>query len=232
MKIVIFSLFLAIAPAFVQAKSSDHETLTSSQWISFDEFQKWQLMPDPPRPDSIIQQKDMYVMEWMQRTRTPEQVAEARKLEHLVWTNFRDLITSSITDQEAEAISTLFDSMAGEMAPVIYHFKDLFDRPRPYAVNLDLSPCVSLEHSMSYPSGHATWGYAAGMLLGDLFPSDQEALLERGKLVGYARVIGGVHYPTDVLSGERLGEAMAESIMKTDAWKAWKSKHGYPKNGK
>jgi acid phosphatase (class A) len=42
-----------------------------------------------------------------------------------------------------------------------------------------------------------------------LDPAHGEAILARGRLVGFDRVMGGVHYPSDVEAGQRLGEALA-----------------------
>jgi acid phosphatase (class A) len=64
--------------------------------------------------------------------------------------------------------------------------------------------------SPSYPSGHATRGLAYAAVLAELVPERREALLERGRQVGVDRVIGGVHWPSDIEAGQRLGAALVE----------------------
>jgi acid phosphatase (class A) len=67
--------------------------------------------------------------------------------------------------------------------------------------------------SFSYPSGHATRGTLLARILAELAPERREALLRVGHQIGYDRVVGGVHYPSDVLAGDRLGDAVADALL-------------------
>ena len=49
-------------------------------------------------------------------------------------------------------------------------------------------------------------------LLAEVFPEHKEALLERAQLVAWSRVVGGVHYPTDIVAGRMLGERLANDF--------------------
>lgn len=85
-------------------------------------------------------------------------------------------------------------------------------RPRPF-VDLVLTPLVTMDpSSASFPSGHATFafGVATSIALYDRrfgFP-----LLLLAALVSFGRVLVGVHYPLDVVSGAILGIAIAFAI--------------------
>jgi acid phosphatase (class A) len=72
---------------------------------------------------------------------------------------------------------------------------------------------VEREESFSYPSGHATRGVLAARVLAELAPARRAELLRLGEQVGYDRVVGGVHYPSDVLAGQRLGAALADELL-------------------
>jgi membrane-associated phospholipid phosphatase len=50
-------------------------------------------------------------------------------------------------------------------------------------------------------------------------PSLEEQLLARGAQIGRDRVIAGVHFPTDVAAGQKLGVAIARQIMATSAFR-------------
>jgi acid phosphatase (class A) len=86
----------------------------------------------------------------------------------------------------------------------------------------DLRPCVPLEDSWSFPSGHATWYAAAAQLLADLLPERRERLLEVGRQGGFARVSCGVHYPSDVLASQRLGEAISRDVIASPQWRRFR----------
>src|SRR2546423_173969 len=70
------------------------------------------------------------------------------------------------------------------------------------------SPCLSdgrtPAFSYSYPSGHARYGAVTAILLANMVPEKRRELFARGWDYGESRVVGGVHFPTDVESGRIL----------------------------
>lgn len=59
----------------------------------------------------------------------------------------------------------------------------------------------------SFPSGHATTAYQAGITLATLLPELAPELLTRASEAGNDRIVLGVHYPLDVIGGRIDGEA-------------------------
>jgi len=57
-------------------------------------------------------------------------------------------------------------------------------------------------------------------LLAQLQPQDREAILARGRQVGFDRPLGGVHYPSDVEAGQAVGAAFAASWLADPAHRA------------
>jgi acid phosphatase (class A) len=70
----------------------------------------------------------------------------------------------------------------------------------------------------AYPSGHAIRATVYARLLAENFPEHREALLELGRQIGYGRVMAGAHFPIDVLAGQTLGEAYADTIAKQETF--------------
>jgi undecaprenyl-diphosphatase len=98
-----------------------------------------------------------------------------------------------------------------------------FNRPRP-----DLVAHVVETTSMSFPSGHAMLSAVTYLTLGALLARTQEKQRLRGYilgaailvtlLIGVSRIYLGVHWPTDVLAGWRLGAAWAMLCWSIATW--------------
>jgi acid phosphatase (class A) len=88
--------------------------------------------------------------------------------------------------------------------------KDAYKRPRPFQVTKDPSCTPKEEARMkpdSYPSGHASIGWAWALTLAEVAPDQSDAVLRRGFAFGQSRVVCGVHYKSDVESGRIVGAA-------------------------
>ncbi len=59
----------------------------------------------------------------------------------------------------------------------------------------------------SYPSGHTTTAYQAGITLATLLPELAPEILARTSEAGNNRIVLGVHYPLDIMGGRIDGEA-------------------------
>ncbi|WP_211327362.1 phosphatase PAP2 family protein [Subtercola boreus] len=59
----------------------------------------------------------------------------------------------------------------------------------------------------SYPSGHTTTAYQAGVTLATLLPELAPEILARASEAGNDRIVLGVHYPLDIVGGRIGGEA-------------------------
>ena len=97
--------------------------------------------------------------------------------------------------------------------------KDHFKRPRPFVADDRIQPCVKRETSPSYPSGHAMRGILWATILGELFPDHHVQLMALGQQYGEDRVVGGVHYPSDVKAGQELGAAIATKLLEDPQFK-------------
>lgn len=86
-----------------------------------------------------------------------------------------------------------------------------FPRPRPYLahpVHLMIAPTADT----SFPSDHATLGFAVAVLVWRFNRRVGTALLLLALILAFARIFVGAHYPTDVLGGAVLGTATSLAI--------------------
>jgi acid phosphatase (class A) len=92
--------------------------------------------------------------------------------------------------------------------------KDVFKRPRPFVGN-EAPVCIarpSLGSSASYPSGHAAAGWAWGLVLAEVVPDRADALTTRGRDFGESRVVCGVHYPSDIATGQMVASTVVAKL--------------------
>ena len=90
-------------------------------------------------------------------------------------------------------------------------FKYLFIRPRPFEA-LSLLPSLGAS-GYSFPSAHAATAFAALPLLFLLLPKQKMLFAVLAVLIGFSRIIVGVHYLSDVLVGVLLGFVVGELML-------------------
>jgi undecaprenyl-diphosphatase len=83
--------------------------------------------------------------------------------------------------------------------------KYLIARPRPWSVLPETHVVGTLEMSASFPSGHTTASFALAMAAALVFRRLGPWPLVAAALVGFSRIVVGMHYPGDVLAGALLG---------------------------
>lgn len=75
----------------------------------------------------------------------------------------------------------------------------------------------------SFPSGHTTTSFALAAVLASRFPRQAWIFYTVAGLVGLGRVVGGSHYPSDVLAGALLGLGVGWILADT-AWRRVKER--------
>jgi len=175
----------------------------------------------PPAPGSAALADDLAVLRWNQRTHYPAGVAHAWQFLNRNVSVFNAAVGSDLSN----LAPTLFKGLPlflKRVDAVKNVAKDSIARPRPFVGDASFKPCLPLESTYSYPSGHSTWFAAASMLLADLLPERRERLLEVGLQGGYVRAYCQVHYPSDVLAGQRLAAAITRDVIASPQWQTFK----------
>ena len=98
--------------------------------------------------------------------------------------------------------------------------KNHYQRLRPFMVTKE-EPCSHDESSPnSYPSGHASIGWAWALVLAEAAPGRADAILKRGWEFGQSRVYCGVHYASDVEAGRLVGAATVSRLHSDPVFRA------------
>ena len=207
----VIALILAAGPGFalLGSQGAGVQSVPSQDYAA--------LIGEPPRPGSDAAKADLAILVWLQRIRTPGAVRRAETEVSLHIGIFSEVTGKDLTSGPFPRTRALAEELQKDLRQVTGPLKQRFARPRPYDAFHQIKPAIQLETSYSYPSGHACWGSAEATLLAALQPERREAILERGLMVGYDRVLGGVHYPSDVDAGQALGPAFAQAWMAVPA---------------
>jgi len=174
-------------------------------------------LPAPPVPGEPDFERDVAIYQdtrsekgrprWEQATFDADDKAHLEEL-------FLDAFGLKISPQGAPATRKLLDMVIDYMAKTISPAKDHYMRTRPFvhfrALGSTCTPIreIGLLTNGSYPSGHASRGWGLALVLAEISPERQGAILKRGFELGQSRVICGVHWQSDV-DAARLAAAAA-----------------------
>ena len=178
------------------------------------------LLPPPPANDSAQMKAELGEILTIQVTRTPEMAARAvADAEENVW-RFSDVIDNpKFTKENLPKFSAFFDRVVETEGAVVDPAKDVWKRPRPHLYSDLVKPIVPLSKSGSYPSGHTTVGTLMGIVLANMMPEKRPAIMARAWEYGHNRIVGGIHYASDIEAGRIAGTVIAETIMTHDDYK-------------
>ena len=113
-------------------------------------------------------------------------------------------------DDTPRLYATLMRTLV-DVRGVVAVAKQKYRRARPFL--LDEQPTCSpqderrLTAQSSYPSTHASIGWAWALALAEALPERSDAILARGLSFGESRIVCNVHWMSDVIAGRDIGAA-------------------------
>ncbi len=178
------------------------------------------LLPPPPAPGTAAAEADLDAVLVAQAARTPESMAAAKADALVSVFRFADVLGPAFSADQLPRTTALFRDAGRESTAIGRRAKAYWHRPRPYRVSERVTPIVGVSTGGSYPSGHSMFGCQSAVLLGVMVPEKRAALLERGSAYGRNRIVGGVHFPTDVDAGCTAGRIVAAVLLQSPAFQA------------
>jgi acid phosphatase (class A) len=179
---------------------------TASRFVRVENLNFRELLPPPPAADSVAAAADLETVLQVQAARTSEQAEWAKTMaKDDVFLN-RDVLGGWFVPDRLPVTAAFFKALVNDLQAVDVAAKQPFNRQRPYQVDTRVKPCVPLPASSSYPSGSGLQAFVWANLLADMVPAKRDALVARAHRAAWGRVIGGVHFPSDVVAGRRLAE--------------------------
>lgn len=171
-------------------------------------------LPPPPADDSPAGMADLETLLQVQKDRTPEQVARAKRIDtHSAMQMGSVAFGPGFTAENFPRVAALLEELR-QARRLIGNGKEIWNRPRPYKRSKDIVICVRKPKNGSYPSGHSATAAFFGTLLSAAFPEYGPLFEAEIRETMWGRVLGGVHYPSDTLAGRKLGMLIATEMLK------------------
>ncbi len=204
----IFTLALLLA---VPAASQEKNKLF---YVNDPSFTLAKLLPPAPPADSEAQKRDLAAVLEAQKTRTPAQIEVALADAKINLGRFAEALGKpDLANEMLPETDAFFKKVFNDSRLLFLASKDVWKRPRPFLVSNEVTPIGERPPSSSYPSGHGVFGQLWAIFLANMVPERSDAIYNRSRLYGQNRVILGVHFPTDVESGQMAATAIAAIMM-------------------
>ncbi len=179
------------------------------------------LLPPAPAAGSATDKADIAALFDMQAKRTQAMCDFAQADVDYSLKRFLAPLGMTLNGDTAQS-DDLFNALSAMLRSASDTSKNRYKRPRPYNYDTRLTPCVSKvpADSYSYPSGHTAIGYVMAAILTQIVPEQQTKWYDRAGEYGRSRMVGGVHFPSDIEAGRIMGLLMAERALRDPAMRA------------
>ena len=172
-------------------------------------------LPAPPGLDNPLLYCDWNMYAWGKTIRsTPrgQQAIEDAKIDkETLVKRYGNVLGLTLSESKTPHIYALIARTADSVMLAVKRPKKHHQRTRPYSFfnEYSLIPEEEAGHNpnASYPSGHSAIGWGVALVLAELAPESQEAILQFGYELGESRIIAGYHFLSDVQAARLLASA-------------------------
>ena len=173
-------------------------------------------VPPPPKEGDAADASDLEYVLAVQACATPEQIAHAKMTAKLdPFEIFSEVLGPGFTEEKYPLTGQLLKDVKKTGESIKEELKAYYARKRPVDAHEKdgVVSYVPRDASFAYPSGHALRGWLTALVLARLDPSKKHQLLNCGAMVGWDRVVAGVHYQTDAIASRTVGRLIFDKLM-------------------
>lgn len=209
---------LSLTGTLAQATDAEDATLSRPDIIRSVDF-----LPEPPANDSADFARDREIYRQTRSEKGGKRWQQASfdadvSLDKNAGAWFEDAFGMTISKKGTPALYELMLVFIRAQHEAARSAKRHYQRERPYVYyQTENETCApgdeeSHRHNGSYPSGHATMGWGMALILAEITPEAQAAILKRGYEIGQSRVICGFHWQSDIEAGRMVGAAVVAQL--------------------
>jgi acid phosphatase (class A) len=156
----------------------------------------------PPAAGSDETRRELDELLEIQASRTTLQVDAARADRKTRIERFYPALGFGADPPPLPRLERLAERVEDDVRIHVRAAKERFRRLRPPEIEPRLEPCIGdVRSDLSFPSGHAAYGWSMAYLLSELVPERSGALQTRAAEFARQRMICGVHYRSDLEAG-------------------------------
>ena len=183
-------------------------------FISPDQVDLMKILAPPPANDSPETKAEIQELIRIQEKRTSREEAAARAdAKMTIFQIAGNVLGPGFTPDNLPITTKFFERLGRDEGFIVSRAKDTWNRPRPFSLSQDIKPCVKRPMNGAYPSGHTTFGYLNAIVLANMVPEKKADIFARADQYGYHRMVGGVHYRSDIEAGRISGSVIAAIMM-------------------
>jgi hypothetical protein len=206
---------------YKEIESLSYDTVYTEQPVAdIVDFDWRNILDSPPSNTSKTTMSEIHLVSNSSINRTQREVDQVLLFDNLFNQDkkspFVDLSAEYRIEYPYEKIM-LFYSI---ITPIKFNIKGLFNRPRPaqlaeyYNIPIDVM-VTDTHHSASYPSGHTVYSSLIAHIIEYYYPTvNKQKLDSLVKDTGKARILQGVHYPSDNIASIKLTKFLFNKLKK------------------
>ena len=193
-------------------------------FVSPDELDLARALPAFPAAGSLAHEADIQTMLALQLRRTPAEAADAQADSVTTMTDFTTKLLGPA------AVAARYPKLFALMAALHQDMRRINRaanaaqgfRPRPIRLDARIRPSLDMvgHGDAAYPSARASSGQVWADVTAQLVPQRAIEAQAEAERVAWRRVVGGVHYPSDLAGSRHVARAVGVALAKSPKFHA------------
>jgi hypothetical protein len=202
---------------YKEIESLSYDTVYTEQPVANIVDFDWKKILEAP-PSNIS--KDTFLELQLVSRSTLNRTLEDTKLVEIIDQDPDSIFIDLLKQYNLEYPTSQISAFYNIIKPILFNVKSLWNRPRPaqlakyYDLNIDVI-VTDTHHTAAYPSGHTVYSSLVAHIIEDYYPTiDKQKLDSLVKDTGKARILQGVHYPSDNVASIKLTKFLFNKLKK------------------